>query len=166
MAFTAVFSTSAWSQQTGSTTAISTTEIITPISITKNIDLNFGVFSTDGTVGSIALTPAAAAVTTASTGIKITNLKTPTAAKFTVSGDSNYTYSMTVPGTIELKGTTVVTNTLTIKDFTSSLSALSGGVLASGSQVIYVGGTLVIPVTSKKDIYTNTTGLVVTVNYN
>lgn len=166
IALTALFSTSALAQQTSSATAESTTEIITPISITKNVDLSFGVFSTDGTVGSIALTAAAAAVTTSSNGIKITKLKTPSAAKFTVNGDTNYTYTMTVPETITLTGTTVAANTLTIKDFTSSLSTLSGGVLASGSQVIYVGGTLVVPATSKKDIYTNTTGLVVTVNYN
>jgi hypothetical protein len=151
-------------QQTGSVISPVLTEIITPISITNNASLNFGVFSTNGASGTIALS--SAAVVTASTGIKVTKKTTPTTAAFTVTGEANYAYTIGVPTTITLKGLTVA-NTMTITDFKSSLTTYADGLIGSGgTQVINLGGTLNVPVSAKKDTYSNSADLIVTVNYN
>ncbi len=165
MAVSAVFSTSALAQQKPDATADASTEVITPISITKTGDMNFGIFSTDGTVGTILISPAATAVAAPSSGITITNITTPTAATFKVDGDSDYEYTIELPTEITLIGKTE-TNTMTIDKFTSSLNSLSEGKLASGTATIYVGGTLNVAATTAKDVYSNTTDLTVTVNYN
>ena len=168
MALAAVFSTNALAQgtQKASATATATTEVITPIAIEKAIDLNFGVFSTDGATGSILLTPAESTSPTISSGITLTTVAPPTAAKFNVSGDSDYAYTIELPGTITLTGETPA-NTMTISDFTSSIGSDSTkGALVSGVQTVYVGGTLNVPEGTKKDVYSNTADLTVTVVYN
>jgi hypothetical protein len=163
IAFSAVFSTTAVGQQSANATAASSTSVITPISIAKDLDLTFGTFSTNGTMGTIALTAAATAVTTPSAGITITNRITPTAAKFTVSGDSNFAYSITLPTTITLTGTTTA-NTMTVSNFTSVPS--TNGVLTVGKEIVYVGGILNVPASTIADVYTNAADLKVIVNYN
>src|ERR1700744_5269120 len=87
-----------------SATASASATIITPISIAKTVDMNFGnvavAASTGGTVvlsTSRTRTPCGAGVVTlpSTTG-------TGAAAQFTVSGEANYTYAITLPGTASL----------------------------------------------------------------
>jgi hypothetical protein len=165
MAVSAVFSTSALAQQQPDATAIASTEVITPISITKTGDMTFGIFSTDGVLGSILISPAATATATPSSGITITNITTPTAASFKVDGDSDYAYTIGLPTEITLTGETAP-NPLTINNFTSSLNSSIEGKLDGGTETIYVGGTLNVPAATVKDVYSNTLDLTVTVNYN
>jgi hypothetical protein len=175
MALTAVFSTSALAQQNATTTATSSATVITPISIVKNGDLNFGTFSTDGVAGSIQLAANAAATPTISTGIRVTTINPASAAKFTVSGEEDYAYTIQLPSTITLKGAATATNTMTIENFTTNLTSTvdevtskdnTAGLLTSGSEVVYVGGTLVVPASTVKDVYSNADALSVTVTYN
>jgi hypothetical protein len=161
IALSAVFSTTAVGQQSSSATAIAGTTVITPILIAKVLDLNFGIFSTGTTAGTIVLTPAAGAVPTASSGIKIISKSIPTAAKFVVSGTDDY--SITLPLTITLTGTTPG-NTMTISNFTSNVAA-GAGKLTTLSETVYVGGTLNIPINTLSDVYSNLTDLTVMVNY-
>lgn len=76
---TAAFSTNVTAQQAVNATSVSLPKIFTPISVVKNVDLNFGVFSFNDTAGNTKLTPAAATKTTTSKGLKIRNLKTHSA---------------------------------------------------------------------------------------
>jgi hypothetical protein len=159
IAFSAVFTTSALAQ-ISSAEAVSSAEVITPVSILKNGDLKFGTFSTDPlAAGSILLS--ATSVATPSSEITLTTLVT---ASFVVSGDSNYTYSIVLPAEVVLSGL-VEANEMTVDDFTSSLTD-NKGTLATGTQTFTVGGTLNVPIGTVKDVYSNTSDLTVSVNYN
>jgi hypothetical protein len=89
---------------------------------------------------------------------------TVAAAKFTVNGQGAYTYAITLPTSdITLKGTADATKEMTLGSFTSTPSGT--GALTAGTQVLTVGGILAVGAAQAADTYTNTTGLIVTVNY-
>ena len=145
-----------------STAAASTAvTIVTPIGITKSVDMVFGniaittasgtvVLGTDGTRtpnGSVTLPSAAGTVTPAS---------------FSVTGSGSYTYTISLPSSpIVLSGTT---GGVTVGAFVSNPA--STGTLSTGTQTVNVGATLSIPASTAADTYKNTSGLHVTVNYN
>ncbi len=135
--------------------------IVTPIGITKSVDMVFGniaattasgtvVLSTDGT-----RTPNGGVTLPASAG-------TVTAASFAVTGSGSYTYTISLPSSpIVLNGTT---NGVTVGAFVSNPA--STGKLSAGTQTVNIGATLNIPASTAADTYKNTSGLSVTVNYN
>jgi len=145
-----------------STAAASTAvTIVTPIGITKSVDMNFGNVASDGTVGTVALTPAGTRTATGGVTLPAT-AGTVAAASFAVTGSGTYTYTITLPASpITLTGTTAG---VTAGTFTSTPSAT--GALTAGTQTVNVGATLNIPASTAADTYKNTSGLHVTVNYN
>jgi hypothetical protein len=164
IALSAVFSPVAVGQQTNQATAFATTQIIAPLSITKVQDLNFGIFTTDTSGGTVTLAASAAAVPIiVGNGIKIITNSISTAAQFLVIGTNSYVLSLP-PGAITLKGVTLG-NTATVDNFVSSLGS-GPGTLTTLSEIVYVGGTLNIGATTNPDVYSNLTDLLVTVNYN
>jgi hypothetical protein len=145
-----------------SATATATATIVTPISITKNTDMNFGnvaVQSTNG--GTVVMTPAS--VRSATGGVTLpTTAGTVTAASFTVNGTAGYTYTITLPSsplTITNAG-----NTMTVTNFTSSPSGT--GTLTGGTQTLNVGATLNVAAAQPAGVYISGTPFTVTVNYN
>ncbi|WP_343305613.1 DUF4402 domain-containing protein [Chitinophaga niabensis] len=154
------FATGAFAQETASATATAT--IVTPISITKTADMNFGnVAVRSSTAGSVILTPAGARTTTGGVTLPANN-GTVAAAAFTIGGTGNYTYSITLPST-DLTITSGA-NTMTVNAFTSNPSAV--GTLSSGSQTLTVGATLNVSAAQPAGTYVSTVPFDVTVNYN
>jgi methionine-rich copper-binding protein CopC len=150
------------SAQVTSEAATSGATIVAPISIVKDIDLNFGNVAVSGTAGTVVLSTAGARTFTG--GITLpTQDGSVTAAKFTVGGESDYTYAITLPASIELAGVTAA-NKMTLDSFVSL--PLTTGQLASGTQTLLVGGTLNVLGGQPADTYSNDTDLKVTVNYN
>lgn len=145
-------------------TASTSANIITPISITKTADMNFGNIAVSATIaGTAAMTPAGVRSTGGAGGVTLpATTGTVSAASFTVSGQGSYTYAITLPSSATL---TSLGHTMTITSFTSSPSA-TGLLAPGGTQTLTVGGTLNVAAAQSAGTYTNATAVPVTVNYN
>jgi len=145
-----------------SATANTSATVITPIAISKTVDMNFGSIAVSPTVaGTVVL--ATGGTRTKTGGVTLPAVTgTVTAAAFTVSGLGTSTYAITLPTSIVLNGTP--SGTMTVNTFVSNPSGT--GALTAGSQTLQVGGTLVVGAAQAAGTYTNTTDMTVTVNYN
>ena len=76
--------------QVNTATATATATILTPIAISKTVDMNFGNLATNGLVGTVVLTPAGGRSVTG--GATLMPAGTITAASFTVTGLTGTTY--------------------------------------------------------------------------
>lgn len=141
--------------------ASSAANIIGPISISKSVDLNFGNVAVNSTLGgTVVLAPAGTRTQTGGVTLPVIT-GTVSAAKFTVSGQTGTTYSISLPASIVLSDGS---HNMTVDNFTSTPTTT--GSLASGTEDIFVGGTLHVAAAQASGLYTNTADLVVTVNYN
>jgi len=142
-----------------SDTANATATVMTPISIAKDNDLDFGAFSAS-TGGTVSI--AEDGSRSATGAVVLSASDTGNNAQFTVSGQASATYAITLPG----DGTVTITdgsNTMDVDTFTSNPSGtgtLSGG----GSQTLNVGATLTVGSGQAAGSYTGTFD--VTVEYN
>ncbi|AEG91845.1 DUF4402 domain-containing protein [Ramlibacter tataouinensis] len=122
--------------------------VVAPIAVTKSADLNFGKFA-PGTGGSMTVSTSGAAT---STGVVRSTAVTPTAARFDVSGDANATYAITYTGSsTALTHAVDSTKTMALSihsDLTAgnatSGTVSSGTLSGTGTQSVYVGGTLTV----------------------
>lgn len=156
------FSASSFAQVTATATASAT--IVTPIAISKVLDLNFGNVAVQSTTGgTVILTPAGTRSTGGAGGVTLpASVGTVTAASFTVTGTTGYTFSITLPAT----PTTVTSgsNNMTVSAFTSTPTAI--GTLTSGTQTVLVGATLNVAAGQAAGTYLSAVAFPVTVNYN
>jgi hypothetical protein len=143
-------------------TASTSATIITPIAITKDVDLNFGNVAVSPTLGGTVVLPTSGARTKTG-GVTLPVVTgTVTPASFTVTGEGNSTYSITLPSSaITL---TSASGSMTVENFISNPS--NTGTLSNGTQEIKVGATLNVGAAQPAGTYTNESGLFVTVNYN
>lgn len=140
-------------------TASATATLITPISISKTVDMDFGSVAASATAGTVVL--GTDGVATPSGGVTLPG-GTPAAAEFSVTGEGTSTFDITLPSSITLSDGG--TNTLTVDSFTSNPATT--GTLTAGAATVKVGATLNVPANTPAGTYTNTTDLTVTVNYN
>ena len=153
----ATYSTQAQSSATANFTASAT--IIQPITITTTSDMNFANIDAKGG-GQIILTPENTRVS--SGGVVLAGAENLSAATFKVSGQSGYTYDISLPG-----DSYTLTNgieNMVINNFTSSSS--NGNLIADESQIIRVGATLNVNPNQTPGFYSTPAPLNVTVNYN
>ena len=144
-------------------TASAKDTIITPISIVKAVDMNFGNIALQaGTWGTVVISPAGTRTITGGITLPI-NLGTVASAEFTVGGEGTYTYAITLPST-DYTITTGTGETMVVNTFTSTPTTT--GTLSGGAQTVNVGATLNIGTSQVAGNYTNATGFDVTVNYN
>ena len=157
-----VSANSSFAQATATASASAT--IVTPITIAKVTDMNFGSVAVSATLaGTVVLSPASGRTTGGAGGVTLpATVGTVAAASFTVSGQANYTYAITLPTT---KTITSGANTMTVDNFTSSPSA-TGTLSGTGSETLNVGATLNVVANQAAGVYTNASGVPVTVNYN
>ena len=145
-----------------SVSAGSSATIVTPISMVKNVDLAFGNVAVTDSAGTVQLAATVAGTRTPVGGVTLpATTGTFTAAKFTVSGQSGYTYAITLPASVTL---TSGVNTMTVDNIVSTPNAT--GTLTGGTEVLYVGATLNVSAGQAAGSYTNAADLSVTVNYN
>ena len=141
-------------------TAGASVKVVTAITIAKDTDLNFGEVVAGSTPGTVIMPPAGPPRTPTG-GTTLGSGSGASSAQFTVSGDPNATYAITLPGPTTLSDGG--SNTLTVNTFTSTPSgtgALSGG----GTEILKVGATLQVPATQPSGTYTGS--FMVTVTYN
>jgi hypothetical protein len=146
-----------------SATASASANVISPIALVKNVDMNFGNAAVSSTAGgSIVLAPAG---TRSTAGIGVTlpsTAGTVAAASFTVSGAPGYTFAITLPGSAIISGPGA---TMTVNGFTS-IPLATGTLSTAGIQTLAVGATLNVAAAQSPGTYTNATAIPVTVNYN
>ena len=157
------FSNSSFAQSTATASASAT--IITPISITKTIDLNFGNVAVSATTGgTVILDPSGARTTGGGGGVTLpATTGTVAAASFDVAGAASFTYAITLPSTTVTISSG--SNSMNVTSFTSS-PASTGTLSTGGTQTLTVGATLAVAAGQAPGVYTNATGIPVTVNYN
>ncbi|RBL89758.1 DUF4402 domain-containing protein [Chitinophaga flava] len=151
--------------QTSSTaTATASVKVVTPITLTKTVDLNFGIVVPSGTPGTMTLTPLG--VRTPNGGVSVlsaTGMVTP--ALFAISGEDGYAFGITLPGT-QVALTNGGGQTMYVSDFTSFPPVATGGTLNGGVHTLTVGGILHVNANQASGTYTTQTPFSVTVNYN
>ncbi|WP_295792303.1 DUF4402 domain-containing protein [Mucilaginibacter sp.] len=144
-----------------SANALITGTIVTPISISKTVDVNFGNIAISGAAGTVILAPSG--VRTVTGGVTLPSVSgTLTAASFTITGQGSYTYSITLPSSPLTISSGA--NNMSVDKFTSSTAAT--GTLSSGTQTFHVGATLNIAGNQSAGTYFSATPFNVTVNYN
>ncbi len=135
-----VFSNQAMAAETA--TASASAEIKTPIAVTKTADLNFGSIVVPAGSATVVVAPNGGRSATGVTLITDTG-NAPSAAAFTVTGESAATYSLAI---------TFAANTITgITSVDTWTSSLTGGTspnftgnLTGGSEAVTVGATLTL----------------------
>ena len=144
-------------------TATASSTIVTPIGITKTVDMNFGnVAINSTTAGTVVLAPAGTRTSTGGVTLPAT-AGTVAAAEFNVTGANDYTFSITLPSTShEIKSGS---NTMSVTGFTSTPTP-TGTLSATGSATVKVGATLNVSAGQAAGTYTSVTPFEVTVNYN
>lgn len=154
------FSMNAFAQSSADATATAT--IITPISISKTVDLNFGNVAVGASTGTVVLTPAGDRSATGGVSLPATG-GSISAASFSVAGEGTYTYSITLPGSVTITRNSG-SETMTVNTFTSTPSTT--GALTAGAQTLTVGATLNVGASQVPGTYVSGTAFTVTVNYN
>ena len=156
-------SASVVAQSTATATASAT--VVTPISITKVTDMNFGNVAVSALLaGTATLTPLGSRSAGGAGGVTLPAiLGTVAAATFLVTGQANYTYSITLPSSSTLSDGSG--HSMTVTGFTSSPSA-TGTLSILGVQTLSVGATLNLAAGQAAHAYTSASGVPVTVNYN
>ena len=158
-----VSANSSFAQATTSASASAT--IITPITIVKATDMNFGNVAVSASLaGTVVMSPASVRTAAGGGGVTLPAVTgTVAAASFTVSGQANYTYAITLPSSCTI--TDASSHTMTVDGFTSD-PATTGALSGTGSQTLNVGATLNVSAAQAAGTYTNASGVAVTVNYN
>jgi hypothetical protein len=149
------------SAQAGATATAAAT-IVTPISIVKTTDMNFGnVAVQTGTGGTVVMTPAGTRTSTSGVTLPAAG-GTVSAASFTVNGHATYTYAITLPASVTL--TDAASHSMVVDNFSSTPTAT--GTLTGGTETLNVGATLNVTAAQPAGVYTSATPFTVTVNYN
>ena len=118
-------------------TATVTTNVILTIGITTQNGLSFGDISAGATAGTIVLSPTG--TRTATGGSTFSSGVAGSPAAFDVQGNSNATYSISLPGSVVLTDSS--SNNMVVDNFTSSPTP-TGVLDGSGQQTLLVGATL------------------------
>jgi hypothetical protein len=156
------FSSDTFAQVSANATATAT--IVTPIDISKTVDMNFGNVGVSATGGTVILAPAGTRTTTGGVVIPATT-GTVTAASFNVTGQANFTYSISLPGSPITITRNSGVETMSVGTFTSSPTP-TGTLSGTGAQTITVGATLTVGNNQEAGTYVSGTPFTVTVNYN
>jgi hypothetical protein len=155
------FSASTFAQL--SATATATATIVSPLSIVRTIDMNFGNVAVGASAGTVVLTPAGVRSTTGGCALP-TVTGTVAAASFTVAGTAGTVYTITMPA-----GATTLTsgaNTMTVDTWQSSLVPTTSRTLVGASEILNIGATLNVAANQPIGTYVSGTPFTVSINYN
>ncbi len=156
--FAVVLGNNVNAQNSSEASSSASAELISPITITNEVPLNFGKIAKSDELGTVVISHDGSNTATYSPATMKTTLISPTAAKFNITGDKDEKFSVTLPSSIKIsKGSDEMTITPTM-----NLTA-TNNVLGATATELYVGGTLTIPAAQPIGSYTGTFN--VTVSY-
>jgi hypothetical protein len=141
--------------------------IISPITLSEDAPLHFGVMAVSGALGTCVLTTGG---TRSATGGVNLSAQAPLAtnAAYTVGGQLSTTYAITLPASILVTHTntvnTMTINTLKAKTLSAGVDGLTGTLSGTGADSFTVGGSLNVIATQLAGVYSGTFD--VTVAYN
>jgi hypothetical protein len=159
----AIFGFTAVSFGQSTATASTTALLIVPISISNQVNMNFGTVAASSTAGTVLLDFADGRTKTGGATLPAGGGTLAKTAVFRVTGEGNSTFSISIPAApITLTGS--VSGTMTASSFAADLGVT--GTLASGTKDIKVKATLNVPADAVAGTYSNASDLFVTVNYN
>jgi hypothetical protein len=148
-------------QNNASTTANADVTIIQAISITRTAHMNFGSVVAGSSLGTVLLPANASPTRTASGGTTLGSATVVSPAIFTIAGEPNNTYDITLPSTPVT--ITDGTDNMTVDTFTSSPGG-TGTLDGAGQQTLYVGATLNVGAAQPSGIYSGSFSVTVTYN--
>lgn len=161
--------TGAMAQSSATANGTATANVVRPITLAASRDLAFGNVVPGVAAGTLAVAGTLAGLQTAAGGVTQpgTQQGTVTSAQFDVTGESSFTYTITIPvAAVTINDAGV--NTMTVDTWTSSIATTAGaGVLSGASpglQTFYVGGMLHVAGGQAPGAYSGTFS--VTVAYN
>lgn len=152
--------------QAASAVATASATVLAPIAISKSADLSFGSFA-PGTGGSV--TVSTSGVRVAGNSVLSATDSSATAARFEVSGDPAASYDISIVASTTLADgaahsmALVTCSDLTMANTTSG-NVASGTLSATGTQSLFVGGTLKVDAAQLAGRYSG--NIAVTVEYN
>ncbi|GGW97217.1 DUF4402 domain-containing protein [Salegentibacter mishustinae] len=129
----ALISGTAFAQEKATGTAQASADIVSPITIEGQEDLNFGKVA-NNTAGTVVV-----ATDGSASGLSQIGTTTPKAATFDVTAANGYAYSVTLPTTVTLKSGD---DEISVDSFTDNAGANPTG--SGGIQTIGVGATLTV----------------------
>jgi hypothetical protein len=144
-----------------STTATASAFIVTPIAISKTLDMNFGNVAVNATAGTVVLPPSGPRTVTGGCTLPAA-VGTVTAAHFVVTGTPTYTFSISI--TPALITVDQGANHMNVDTWVTNPTPT--GTLAGGTATVDVGGTLHVTGGQATGAYTSATPFTITVNYN
>ena len=139
--------------------ASSTATLVVPLSITKTTDMDFGVVASSALVGTIEMATTGAVTKTGGASV-ISG--TTTTAVFHVTGAGTESISVGYPTSLALAG--LPSGSLTLNNIAADCGISTN--LVGGNLDIKFSAVLQIPANTIAGVYSNATGLLVTVNYN
>lgn len=138
--------------------------IVSPISMAKTVDMNFGNAAVSASTGGILVLSPSGSRSTVGSGVTLpATAGTVSAAGFYVSGMANYTFSISLPVSATITGPG--SSALMIESF-SSTPSVTGTLNTSGVCALAVGASLSIAAGQPAGVYVNESAVPVTVNYN
>lgn len=161
--FAVTFSSNVFAQASSDVaTADASARIITPIDITKVDNLVFGNIAASSSTGTVVIAPDATGTRTSAGGVTPSVIGSYGSAEFTVTGEANSTYTISVPSSVTISDGN--SHSMTVNNFLTNEADLIGTFSPSGSQTIYVGATLNVGASQATGNYTGS--YAVTVAYN
>jgi hypothetical protein len=153
--------TNTFAQKTATATAYAT--VVTPIAISRTADLNFGIFASGSTLGTVVVPISGPRTKTGGVVLPAGIITTVNPAGFTVTGQPSYNYSISFPSSTNTlsNGTT----TMTLDTFVHS-AGTTPQLNSSGTQSFTVGATLNVAADQAAGDYVSQTPFVVQVVYN
>jgi len=151
VALFAVMSVSAFAQSSEQATADAEAKIVAGISVTKINDMKFGQIVRSASAGTVVLS-AEKGDRTATGGVTLGLADGARAAEFTVAGEPAYSFALTLPTSISLtkKGSSA---TLTVSNFTSTLTGDAGILDGNGEASFNVGADLSVAANQETGVY-------------
>lgn len=154
------FGLNANAQSTASANA--TARIITPIILTHGQDLVFGTIASTSSAGTVEVDTEGVRT---GTNVTLSTIVEGKASTYTVTGENNSTYSITLPEDDQVTiSNGVAANDMPVKTFTCSYASKESTLSATGTDSFTVGATLHVAANQAVGNYTGSFN--VTVNYN
>lgn len=145
--------------QTARATANATVTIAEPLTIVKNVDLNFGTVSAPN--GSGTVTVATDGTVTTNGGVTIIDQSLISAASFGIFGPSDTSYTIELPKSITLRNG--IFSSLSMYDIVSN-PQITGILDSAGTGTVLVGASITVDASQRAGVYQG--DLEITVNLN
>lgn len=155
------FTAGAYAQDGATANSLASATVVTPISITKDVDLSFGNVAVNSVSGGTVVLDTNDGTTATGDVTLPATAGTVTSGAFTVNGETGYTYAITLPTTVNITDA-VSSEIMALSSFTSLPEAT--GVLTGGTEALKVGATLTVGAGQVSGAYAGSFD--VTVNYN